>query len=590
MRDKPAKTDRLAIMAEFPEQNPSPVLRVGFKGDLLYANPAARALLTAMGRMEDEPVPPAIRSLAAEAGRKSGIVQAELMDNKGRVYWFSAIRPGGKRYVNLYVLDITDRKQAEESLRQSREDLDRAQAVSQIGSWRLDTQKNILTWSAENHHIFEVPEGTPMSYEFFLSTVHPDDRRFVDTQWQAGLRGEPYDIEHRIVVGGKIKWVREKAYLEFDEAGTPLGGFGITQDVTERKQAEALRQALAEQEKLRLGAAVEQASDSVAMVDLDGTIRYVNAAFESINQIPREKAVCSSYFDLLSGESCGEAIREAIAKGRLVAWAADAVDSRWTSGRARSNDLSGQRPHRESHRGPDHRKGRHPRERPPAADPPGPEDGGLGDPGRRDHPRFQQHPRRDRDQHGARPSRPRPPHPARMSLPLVLQAANRGKELVKQIITFSRQRAWERKPLEIVPIVKEGVKFLLSTLPKDIAIHETIDGGSGIVMADPSHIHQILVNLCQNAALAMKEGGGDLEVKLEPAEVDASMVARHPDLRPGPYVRLTVADTGCGMTKELMERIFEPFFTTRGPGGGSGLGLAVVHGIVKSYNGAITIL
>jgi CheY-like chemotaxis protein len=180
-----------------------------------------------------------------------------------------------------------------------------------------------------------------------------------------------------------------------------------------------------------------------------------------------------------------------------------------------------------------------------------------------------------------------PSHPARIPLPFVLQAANRGKELVKQIITFSRQRAWERKPLEIVPIVKEGVKFLLSTLPKDIVIHETIDAGSGIVMADPSHIHQILVNLCQNAAKAMTEGG-DLEVKLEPAEVDASLIARHPDLRPGPYVRLTVADTGCGMTKELIERIFEPFFTTREPGGGSGLGLAVVHGIVKGYNGAIT--
>ncbi len=98
--------------------------------------------------------------------------------------------------------------------------------------------------------------------------------------------------------------------------------------------------------------------------------------------------------------------------------------------------------------------------------------------------------------------------PARRSLPIVLQAANRGKELVKQIITFSRQRAWERKPLEIAPIVKEGLGLLRSTLPKNITIHETIDHGSGIVLADPSHIHQILVNLCQNAALAMRDPAG----------------------------------------------------------------------------------
>ena len=123
-------------------------------------------------------------------------------------------------------------------MRESREDLDRAQAVGQIGSWRLDVRRNVLTWSDENHRIFGVPKGTPLTYETFLGTVHPDDRQYVDTQWKAGLRGEPYDIEHRIVVDGQVKWVREKAYLEFDDAGKLLGGFGITQDITERKQAE----------------------------------------------------------------------------------------------------------------------------------------------------------------------------------------------------------------------------------------------------------------------------------------------------------------------------------------------------------------
>ena len=134
--------------------------------------------------------------------------------------------------------DITERKGAEEALRQSREDLDRAQEVGQIGWWRLDTQRNVLTWSDENHRIFGVPPATPLTYETFLGIVHADDRQYVDTQWKLGLHGEPYDIEHRILVGGQVKWVREKAYLEFDNEGVLLGGFGITQDITKRKQAE----------------------------------------------------------------------------------------------------------------------------------------------------------------------------------------------------------------------------------------------------------------------------------------------------------------------------------------------------------------
>ena len=144
----------------------------------------------------------------------------------------------GKRYVGGIGLDITEQKAAEEALRQSREDLDRAQAVGQIGWWRLDTRRNVLTWSDETHRIFGVPQGTPLTYESFLTTIHPDDRDYVDAQWQAGLRGEPYDIEHRILADGRVKWVREKAYLEFDPAGKLLGGFGIAQDITERKRAE----------------------------------------------------------------------------------------------------------------------------------------------------------------------------------------------------------------------------------------------------------------------------------------------------------------------------------------------------------------
>jgi PAS domain S-box-containing protein len=131
---------------------------------------------------------------------------------------------------------------AEQALRESREDLNRAQAVAQTGSWRLDVRRNELLWSDENHRIFGIPKGTPMTYETFLGTVHPEDREYVNRKWTAALRGEHYDIEHRIVVQGNIRWVRERAELEFDQDGSLRGGFGTTQDITERKNAEeALR-------------------------------------------------------------------------------------------------------------------------------------------------------------------------------------------------------------------------------------------------------------------------------------------------------------------------------------------------------------
>jgi signal transduction histidine kinase len=154
----------------------------------------------------------------------------------------TVLLPTSKKQVLICIEDMTERKQAEQALRESQQDLNRAQAVAHIGSWRLDVQSNELVWSDETHRIFSIPRDTRMTYETFLSSVHPEDREYVDRKWAAALRGEPYDIEHRIVVGDGIKWVREKAELELDEQGVLKGGFGTVQDITERKQAgDALR-------------------------------------------------------------------------------------------------------------------------------------------------------------------------------------------------------------------------------------------------------------------------------------------------------------------------------------------------------------
>jgi PAS domain S-box-containing protein len=200
-----------------------------------------------------------------------------------------------RRMVGI-VQDITERKRAAEALRQNREDQDRAQEVGQIGSWRMDVRQNVLTWSDENHRIFGVPKGTPLTYETFLGIVHPEDRQYVDTRWQAGLRGEPYDLEHRIVVGQQVKWVREKAYLEFDDAGGLMGGFGITQDISERKRAESK---LRESEQ-GLSALYSSMTEGVAQHEviydsggqiIDYIIRNVNPAFETITGLSKDEII-----------------------------------------------------------------------------------------------------------------------------------------------------------------------------------------------------------------------------------------------------------------------------------------------------------
>ena len=136
------------------------------------------------------------------------------------------------------VHDVTDYKQAEEALRESEASLNRAQEIAHIGSWRLDVARNQLTWSDEVFRIFGVPKGTPLTYESFLGSIHPADKQAVDKAWTAAMRGAPYDIEHRIVVAGALKWVRERAEIEFDSDGRAVQGIGTVQDITERKRAQ----------------------------------------------------------------------------------------------------------------------------------------------------------------------------------------------------------------------------------------------------------------------------------------------------------------------------------------------------------------
>ncbi|MFZ5572586.1 MAG: PAS domain-containing hybrid sensor histidine kinase/response regulator [Thermodesulfobacteriota bacterium] len=178
---------------------------------------------------------------------------------------------------------------------------------------------------------------------------------------------------------------------------------------------------------------------------------------------------------------------------------------------------------------------------------------------------------------------------AHAHLQKVLKACERASGLVKQILTFSRQTDQDKHPIRMGLIVKEALKLLRAFLPSTIDVRQTVLESTAMVMADPIQVHQIMMNICTNAAHAMEAGGGVIDVTLSDILMDEEMTALYPELKPGLHSRLVISDTGHGMSRETMERIFDPFFTTKEPGKGTGMGLSVVHGIVKDCQGAITV-
>jgi signal transduction histidine kinase len=171
----------------------------------------------------------------------------------------------------------------------------------------------------------------------------------------------------------------------------------------------------------------------------------------------------------------------------------------------------------------------------------------------------------------------------------ILKAGKRARDLVRQILTFSRQREQDRQPIELGETVTEALKLLRATIPVSIDIVSKIDDGTPTVLADSTEVHQIVTNLVTNAWHAIGGKSGTITVQVSNFLVDEDFAQANPDLRPGRYVRLSISDNGSGIPAEMLGRIFEPFFTTKDLDEGTGLGLSVVHGLMKTFDGSITV-
>ena len=178
---------------------------------------------------------------------------------------------------------------------------------------------------------------------------------------------------------------------------------------------------------------------------------------------------------------------------------------------------------------------------------------------------------------------------ARFNLEEIREAGQRAKDVVKQLLSFARKTELEQKPIKLIPVVKDAIKLLRAAIPVNIDIRQNIDNTSDTIFADSTQIHQLIINLCTNATHAMEDTGGILEIGIKNVVLDEVSAALYPDLAAGEYVNLTISDTGSGIRPEIRERIFDPYFTTKEVGKGTGMGLSVVHGIVKNYGGAVSV-
>lgn len=178
---------------------------------------------------------------------------------------------------------------------------------------------------------------------------------------------------------------------------------------------------------------------------------------------------------------------------------------------------------------------------------------------------------------------------AKKYLEKILKSTMRARDLVKQILAFSRKGMEKLEPVQVSSIIKESVKLLRATLPATIELRQHINDETCMINSTPTHIYQVLMNLCTNAAHAMTEAGGVIEISLDAVFLDERQAMGYADLRHGAYLKLSVRDTGAGIAPECISRIFEPFFTTKEAGRGTGMGLAVVHGIIKSHGGEILV-
>jgi len=480
------------LQARMLEQLSDGVILISIKENLIiYANPGADRLF-GFGEGEIVGLPVAKLNGPFDRNQPNSVVEVlEVLQKKGE--WQGEIRYAKQdgtpvwcsstistfthpSYGEVWLSvnhNISELKQAEIQLRTITDQLKEAQGIAHVGSWSMDIVNNKLEWSEEVFRIFEInPKHFSANYEYFLNSIHPDDRDAVNMAFNTSLETRlPYEITHRLLMrDGRIKWVHEKCRSTFDDAGKPLYSHGIVQDITEQKQVDEALQKSQEQ-------------------------FYQSQKMETIGTLVG--GIAHDFNNMLAGIT-----------GNLYL------------ARKRTQQM------------PD----------------------------------------------------------VVEKLDAVERISFRAADMIKQLLTFARKGEVDIKEIPFVQFIKETLKLLRASVPENITIKQNISDDSMQIKGDPTQLHQVLMNLINNARDAL-EGVDDphIIISLAKFHADDAFIESHPNFKAASYVHLSVEDNGSGIPQHQMKHIFEPFFTTKEVGKGTGLGLAMVIGAIKTHHGFIEV-
>ena len=484
---------------------------------------------------------------------------------------------------------VSERKRVEEALEKSESNLRHAQQVATVGSWHVNILEDELSWSEETYRLFNLPREMPIDINLVEKYIHPDDRATFRTRWAAAFSTGRYEYEHRMVVDGVTKWVRALAQVEFDKQHCPITITGTVQDITDRKWAEeALRQA---EEKYH--ALFEDAVVGMYQSTPDGFLLTVNRALAKMFGFSSSEEMLAEITEIPRVNGDGfknpedfKQLLETKSEVRDLEYEVRRPDGKqlWILENART--ISGSDGNALFI------------------------EGALLDISQRKFLEAQLRQAQKMEAIGRLAggvahdfnnalgvmmgycelaqlslSTDSPLH---KNLSEIIKAGNRASSLTRQLLAFSRKQAIEPVVLDLNSVVSDTEKMLRRLIGEDIELTMTRDPKLKRVKADKGQIEQILMNLVVNARDAMPRGGR-LAIETANIEFREPDILRHSFLKPGRFVVLSVADTGCGMSQDVQAHIFEPFFTTKDPDRGTGLGLSTVYGIVKRSNGFLLV-
>ncbi|HEY6953451.1 MAG TPA: PAS domain S-box protein, partial [Bacteroidota bacterium] len=526
-----------------------------------------------------------LHELEVRRQRKDGTLMdisrstALLRDSEGTIKGIMAV-----------LLDITERKHAEEKLRESEERLRLALTAANIMSWELQVGTGTISWSESGEKFYGLKANEfGGTWDAYLQLIHPDDRAAAELAMNQSIRdGNDFKAEYRIVwPDGSVHWHAAYGRPSREEHGRPVRVSGIGLDISERKKAEEAIQ--------KLHHAVEQTDEVIIMTEPDGMITYVNPAFEKLYRYSREEAIgktprilksggmSQEYYelfwrDLLAGKSVRAEHINKTKDGKIVIVEASVnpvydVKGKLSGFIAVQEDIS-DRKRNESER----KKLEAQLLQTQKLESIGTLAGGIA---------------HDFNNilgiilaYSSSLRNANLPHEkVSGAADVINQAVERGADLVKQILTFARKTDVVYGLININVMIKELRRMLAETFPKTITIATDLGADVPDITADATQVHQAILNICVNARDAMP-AGGKLMLRTQ-LGMRAEVSKYFPEATSERYIRVSISDTGSGMDESTRQRIFEPFFTTKPKGKGTGLGLSVVYGVVKNHNGFV---